>query len=171
MSMAVHDVSNAEGSEKAKNGRRLHRLGEIRKMRKLSVADVARKLQLEPEDVRQQEQATTDLTLSLLYRWQQLLKVPIGDLVIDAHNPLATPSIRREKLAEVMQLALWILANTKQPGIRRMAHTLIDQLVELAPELKPIAAAHSAGQHQRFDEQGRAMKGPLPVDFFLEPIE
>ena len=126
--MAGFDVSNSEQSQKPEEGPRLHRLGEVRKRRKLSVADVAQKLQLNPEDVKQQEQATTDLTLSLLY-------------------------------------------HTKQIAIRRMAHTLVDQLVELAPELKPIAAAHSAGQQQLFDEQGRALKGTLPVDFFLEPIE
>ena len=34
-----------------------------------------------------------------------------------------------------------------------------------------VHAISSAGQQQRFDEQGRALKGPLPVDFFLEPID
>jgi len=52
-----------------------------------------------------------------------------------------------------------------------MAHTLVDQLVELSPGLREIADAHTAGQAHRFDEQGRAMKGALPLDFFLEPIE
>jgi transcriptional regulator with XRE-family HTH domain len=164
-------VNNSDRSQRPQDNPPLHRLGEVRKLRRLSIGDVARKLQLDPDQVKQQEQATTDLTLSLLYRWQQLLKVPIGDLVIDAHHPLASPAVSREKLAKVMEVGLWILAHTKQPAIRRMAHTLVDQLVELAPELKPIAVAHSAGQEQRFDEQGRAMKGPLPVDFFLEPID
>ncbi len=47
-------MSNPERSERPKGERPLHRLGEIRKLRKLSVADVARRLQLAPEDVKEQ---------------------------------------------------------------------------------------------------------------------
>lgn len=164
----MNPTPNGNGDQSA---RRLHRLGELRKKRKLSLGEVARHLEMEPQAVRQQEESTSDVTLSVLYRWQQLLRVPVSDLLVDAHNPLSTPSLGQEKLADVLRSALRILEQTKQPGIRRMAHTLVDQLVELAPELKPIATSHSAGQRQRFDAQGRPMAGPLPVDFFLDPID
>lgn len=151
--------------------RALHRLGAIRKMRKLSLADVAQRLQLTCEEAKRQEQGESDLTLRDLYRWQQLLKVPVSDLLSDVEEPLALPAVKPEKLSPALQMALLILQQTKQPGIRRMAHTLVDQLVELSPELKRVAEEHTAGQSHRFDEQGRAMKGSLPVDFFLDPIE
>jgi transcriptional regulator with XRE-family HTH domain len=167
-------MGNMEKSENepAPGTRRvLHRLGAIRKMRKLSLADVAQRLHLTPEEAQRQEQSATDLTLRDLYRWQQLLKVPLAELLAEPDETLGLPAVKPEKLSPALEVALLILQQTKQPGIRRMAHTLVDQLVELSPELKRIAEEHTAGQAHRLDEQGRAMKGALPVDFFLDPIE
>jgi transcriptional regulator with XRE-family HTH domain len=151
--------------------RELHRLSIVRKLRKLTLNEVARQLQLPYEEARRQEQETSDLALSQLYRWQRLLQVPIADLLVDGDESLGVPAVKKEALTAVLEVALQIIAHTRQPGIRRIAHTLVDQLVELSPELKPIADAHTAGQAHLFDEQGRALKGALPVDFFLDPIE
>ena len=151
--------------------RALHRLSAVRKLRNVSLDDAARQLELTPQETKHQEQPTTDLTLSALYRWQELLKVPVGKLLVEGEGPLGLSSAKPDTLAEILRGALLILQHTKQPGIRRMAHTLVDQLVELSPGLREIADAHTAGQAHRFDEQGRAMKGALPLDFFLEPIE
>lgn len=166
--MSSHDHDMEESAAKH---RPLHRLGTVRRARKLSLDDVARQLQLPPEEAQRQEQATSDLSLSHLYRWQKALKVPVAELLVEGQESLGLPSVKPDALAQALQVALTILGQTKQPGIRRMAHTLVDQLVELSPELKRVAEAHTAGQAHRFDEQGRAQKGALPVDFFLEPIE
>jgi transcriptional regulator with XRE-family HTH domain len=149
----------------------LHRVRAARKARRLSLSEVAKHLALPPEEAERQEQPTSDLPLSTLYRWQKLLKVPVTELLVDGTGSLGLPSVKSERLAGALQVALAILAQTKQPGIRRMAHTLVDQLVELSPDLKQVADAHTAGQAHRFDEQGRAQKGALPLDFFMEPIE
>jgi transcriptional regulator with XRE-family HTH domain len=168
--MASCDGSQEKGQ--ASNGvQPLHRLAVVRKRRKLSLDEAARRLKLPAEEAERQEQATNDLTLSVLYRWQQMLKVPVGELLVDGAEPLGLPAVEAEKLSSVLRVALLILHQTKQPGIRRMAHTLVDQLVELSPGLRAIAESHTAGQAHRFDDQGRALKGSLPLDFFMDPIE
>ncbi len=151
--------------------RELHRLSAVRKLRRLTLSEVARELRLPYEEARRQEQGSCDLALSQLYRWQQLLQVPIEDLLVDHDDSLGVPAVKTETLAVVLEVALQIIARTRQAGIRRIAHTLVDQIIELSPELKRIADAHTAGQAHLFDEQGNALKGDLPVDFFLDPIE
>jgi hypothetical protein len=151
--------------------RELHRLSAVRKLRRLTLSDAARGLQLPYEEARRQEQSTSDLALSQLYRWQHLLQVPVAELLVEGEQPLGMPAVKAEAFTAVLDVVLRIIAQTRQPGIRRMAHTLVDQLVELAPELKQIADANTAGQAHLFDAEGRALKGALPVDFFLDPID
>jgi hypothetical protein len=79
--------------------------------------------------------------------------------------------MKRRKMAELLKTVVTILRDTKQPGIRRLAHTLVDQLVELVPELKRLSIRYGAGEGQLLDGQGRSTGRSLPLDFFLEPSE
>jgi transcriptional regulator with XRE-family HTH domain len=167
------DVNDSQGMPDAQPParRRLHRLAAARRARKLSLREAARQLDLNVEDVKRQEEATQDLSLSEFYRWQQLLNLPVEELLVETESPLPRPTVRREILTKMIQTVLTILRQTKQPAIRRMAHTLVDQMVDLHPELRAMADAQSAGRQHLLDDQGRAVKGPLPVDFFMEPID
>jgi transcriptional regulator with XRE-family HTH domain len=149
----------------------LHRLAAVRREKGLSLQAMAARLRVDVETVRQQEQATSDLPLSILDRWRQALDVPLGELLIEASHPLALPPIPERKTAELLEAALAILKQTKQTGIRRMAHTLVDQLVELRPELKSLATQCGAGSGQLLDAQGQSVGHELPLDVFLDAID
>jgi hypothetical protein len=51
-------------------------------------------------------------------------------------------------------------------SIQRFATMLEQQLVEVMPELKDVAAWHSIGQRRSPDELGRAAERTLPDSFF-----
>jgi hypothetical protein len=55
-------------------------------------------------------------------------------------------------------------ANTDQ--VRRLAQMLVEQLIELMPELRSVGPWHSVGQRRGRDELGRIAETPLPDSFF-----
>ena len=50
-----------------------------------------------------------------------------------------------------------------------MATMLEQQLIEVMPELKDVAAWHSVGQRRSHDELGRTAERTLPDTFFTDP--
>jgi transcriptional regulator with XRE-family HTH domain len=117
---------------------RLHRLGRVRQQRKLSREDVARALRVPVSEVERQEQETSDVSLSELYQWQRLLQVPLSELLVESRNPLSLPPVRQAQMSSLAGTAVKILDESKQTPIRRMAQTLINQIVELMPEVEQL---------------------------------
>ena len=70
-------------------GRPLHRIQEVRRLQGMSLRTAARQLGTDVRSIRAQEQASTDLKLSDLYRWQEALEVPIGELLVEDNEPLS----------------------------------------------------------------------------------
>jgi transcriptional regulator with XRE-family HTH domain len=151
--------------------RALHRLGAVRRLQGVSRRAIARRLNVDISVVKQQEEETCDLPLSTLYKWQELLEVPVAELLVDASDPLSPPILRRAQMVRVMKTALSILERTNQVPIRRMAETLVEQLVELMPELRGISAWHAVGQRRRLDEYGRAAERRLSTDMFVDLMD
>ncbi len=50
---------------------------------------------MDVKTVRQQEEETSDLRLSDLYRWQQALDVPVNELLTEDAEPLSRPVMER----------------------------------------------------------------------------
>jgi len=119
---------------------------------KVSVREVAR-----------QEQATTDVPLSTLYKWQQALEVPVAELLVDNDLPLSRPVKERSQLLRVMKTAVTILERSRQPAIQRMAQVLVDQLLEMMPELEGVGPWPAVGRRRRSDEPGQIACRPLPA--------
>ena len=124
----------------------LQRLAVVRQRQGISRRTVARRLNTDVATVRQQESASADITLSQLYKWQQILDVPLNELLIEADDSLSPPVQRRAQLIRLMKSALTISENTRQDTIRRMAQTLIEQLLEIMPELSGVGPWHAVGQ-------------------------
>ncbi len=146
----------------------LQRLAAVRQQQGISRRTVARRLNTDIATVRQQESETADITLSQLYKWQQVLDVPVGELLVEADDSLSAPVQRRAQLIRLMKSALTIRESTRQETIRRMAQTLIDQLLEIMPELAGVGAWHAVGQRRRLDELGIAAERRLSEDVFLD---
>ena len=118
---------------------------------------MARRLNVEVMDVRRQENPATDVPLSLLYKWQKALDVPITELLVESEDGLSEPLLRRAQLIRIMKTARAVHEQAADEELRSMAQTLIDELIEIMPELREIAAWHTVGKRRGASESGLAV--------------
>jgi transcriptional regulator with XRE-family HTH domain len=144
-------------------GRPLHRIQAVRVQQGMSLRTAARQLGIDVRAVRAQEQASTDLRLSDLYRWQQALDVPAADLLEESSEPLSRPVAERAKMVRVMKTAASLLESAESPTTRRMAENLVQQLCDVMPELKEVSSWHTVGQRRSLEELGRAAEQVVDV--------
>jgi transcriptional regulator with XRE-family HTH domain len=137
-------------------GRPLHRIGEVRVQQEVSLRTAARHLGVDLRTVREQEEETSDLRLSDLYRWQQVLDVPVSELLSDAEDGVSATILHRARMVKVMKTAQAILERASSAPIKRMAQMLVEQLTEVMPELEEVSAWHQTGTRRTTDELGRA---------------
>ena len=160
-------VGRDTGPAKASGGasrRALHRLAAVRRQQGVSQRNMARRLHVDLSDVCQQEQETTDLSLSVLYAWQRVLDVPVAELLADSDGALSPPVMERARLVKLMKTAAAIMEKAHTPSLRRMVTMLVEQLVEIMPELRDVAPWHTVGQRRTLDDYGRAVERQLPDD-------
>ncbi|MDD4267890.1 MAG: helix-turn-helix transcriptional regulator [Pirellulales bacterium] len=136
--------------------RALHRLAEVRRIQGLSQRTVARRLRLDMASVKQMEREDTDLPLSALYEWQKALDVPVGELLVEPDEPLSTPVMKRAQLVRLMKTAMAIKERSGQPAIQRLAEVLVNQLIEIMPELAQVTPWHAVGNRRSQSELGQA---------------
>jgi len=144
----------------------LHRLAAVRRQQGVSRRTMARRLNVDVATIKQQEDETSDLNLTTLRLWQQVLEVPLVDLLVDTDEPLSGPVLKRAKMVRLMKTATAILERARQPGIRRMAQMLIEQLVDLMPELAGVSPWHAVGKRRTRDEVGQAAHRSFSPDVF-----
>ncbi len=157
----------ANGSQANRSeAKELHRISEVRQQQGVSLRSVARKLNLPIQDVRDQEEPTADLQVSDLLKWQEILEVPLTDLLVDLQGPLSEPVSKRASMLRVMKTAKALLESTKNASNKRLANMLVEQLVQIMPELADVSAWHTVGQRRTQDEVGRIVERPIPDSFF-----
>jgi transcriptional regulator with XRE-family HTH domain len=140
----------------------LHRIAAVRRRQGVALRTVARVLNVEVEEAARQEQEHSDLPLSTLQKWQAVLDVPIAELLVDTEEMLSGPVLERARLVRVMKTAATILEKADSSRVRRLAETLIRQLVEIMPELEGIGPWHEyVGPRRRRDECGRTAERQL----------
>jgi len=153
------------------NDRQLHRLAEIRRRQGITRRTIARRLNTDIGTVKTQEQPDADLTLSTLYAWQEVLDVPVSELLVESEEPLSTPVLKRAQLVRVMKTAAAMYERTQQPAIKRMAQMLIEQLCEIMPELSGVSPWHAVGRRRTQDELGQAAIRHFSVELIHDLIE
>ena len=151
--------------------RPLHRLARVRRREGVSRRTVARRLKIDVAQVKSQENENADMLLSNLYQWQEVLDVPITELLVESDDPLSTPVLKRAQMVRLMKTARTILERSHQISIRRMAQTLIEQLLEVMPELKSVTPWHAVGQRRTRSELGQAARRRLSFDWFQDLAE
>jgi len=114
-----------------------------------------------------QEEAN-DLPLNVLYEWHKILKVPMAELLVESEYALSQPLKQRAQLVRLMKTALTLLGQADNKATRLMAQTLVDQLLEVMPELQGISAWNAVGARRRLDELGVAALRTLSEDAFLD---
>ena len=163
--------ANGNGSKAATGHifRRLHRIRTVRRQQGISLRTAARHLGANIREIRDQENESADLRLSDLYRWQAALDVPLEELLVESERPLSRPVLERAKMVRVMKTAAAILELAPTTQIARLAKRMVDQLVEMMPELKGVAPWHSVGQRRSADEFGQIVLRRISEHFFDNP--
>ena len=138
----------------------------MRRQQGISQRNIARRLSIDIATVREQEEETTDLPLSALYLWQRILEVPIAELLVDSNAPLSPPVFERARMVKVMKTVAAIAEKAETPSMKRLLQMLIEQLLEIMPELTDVAPWHTVGQRRTLDEYGRVVERQLPDDMF-----
>ena len=154
-------------------GQSLHRIQEVRRLQGMSLRTAARQLGTDIRSIRAQEQDTTDLRLSDIYKWQRALDVPVSELLVEEDEPLSRPVRERGAMLKIMKTARTLLESAPKGPAHRMAENLVEQLLELMPELKEVSPWHSVGQRRSLDEMGRIAETPLgdPNFYYHESCE
>jgi transcriptional regulator with XRE-family HTH domain len=167
-----HDMrAGAELPGSVPRGERpLHRLHEVRRREGISLRTMARRLKTDVSTVKSQEKSTADIPLSVLYEWQNVLKVPIDELLAEAEDQLAAPVLRRAKMVRLMKTALAIRERTKQQEIRRIAQMLAEQLLDMMPELSGVGPWHAVGKRRTQEELGEAVNRRLSLEALANMI-
>jgi transcriptional regulator with XRE-family HTH domain len=142
----------------------LHRLAAVRRQEGVSRRTIARRLGIGLREVQAQEQESADLPLSTLYRWKEVLNVPISELLEEDIGELSSPVMFRAKLLRVMRTAATILERTRNVATHRMAQYMVEQLIEIRPELKDTTPWPSVGKRRSRRELGRASQHRLSTD-------
>jgi len=143
---------------------KLHRIRELRKRQGVSLRTASRKLGIPASQVRQEESPDSDVLVSQLVRWAEALDVPIADLLEEPQNTLSSPIRERAKLVRIMKTVKSIAERTKEPAVGIMAEMLIDQLVDLMPELEDIHPWNNVGQRRSLNDLGQIAERRISCD-------
>ncbi len=135
--------------------RRLHRIAEVRQQEHVSTRSAQLALGLSGTEVRQQEDPSYDMRLSELYRWQELLGVPVAELLAEPAGGLSRSVFERAGMVKAMKTAATILEQACRPGTRTLAQRLIAQMLEVMPELADVSPWPSVGQRRTLHDLGR----------------
>lgn len=150
------------------HARKLHQLGEARRRQGLSVRCVAQRLGRTVSEVRAQENEYADLLISELLRWQAALDVPIEELLCEPQDSLSPRVLTRARLLRIMKTAIAIRRQSRSEAERRLARLLVEQLLELMPELKEVSGWPAVGHRRTAEEFGRIAENPIPDDWMHE---
>lgn len=146
---------------------RLHRIAEVRQQQGVTLRNVARRLGIEMAVVRRQEQAESDLRISDLLRWQQVLDVPLAELLEEGEGQLSGPVLARSRMVKLMKTAAAIREQVGERGqATRLISQLIEQILEIMPELADVTPWHTVGQRRTLDDVGRAARNTVSDDLF-----
>ena len=164
-SVVRFDESGREPTRKGNApGQPLHRIQDVRLQQGMTLRTASRHLGLDVRTIRAQEQSTSDLRLSDLYRWQAALEVPVQELLVENDEPLSRPVMERARMVRLMKTAAALFEEAPNINVKRMAENLIEQLTEIMPELKDVGPWHSVGQRRTLDEVGRIASNPISVE-------
>lgn len=146
----------------------LQKLNAARRRQGLSVRCVAQRIGRSIGEVRAQEDERADLLVSELYRWQAALEVPIEELLAEPSDALSPRVMMRAQLLKVMKTAMAMRRQARSEAERRLSRLLIEQLLEIMPELKEVTGWPAVGHRRRTDEVGRIGENPIPDDWLHE---
>jgi hypothetical protein len=160
----------AGSASPARRQRRLHRIAEVRRLQGVTLRNVSRRLGTPLALIRRQEQPDCDLRLSDLLNWQDVLEVPVAELLVEGEGQLSGPVLQRSRMVKLMKTAAAIRERTHDTTTARMVSMLIEQILELMPELADVTPWHTVGQRRTLDDVGRTARQTISDDVFRRPL-
>jgi len=151
--------------------RALHQIAAVRRREGLSRRAVARRMGIDIQTVRDEELQTTDMPLSRLYQWQAALGVPVAELLSDGDTSLSPPVLKRAQILRIMKTAAAIRERATTLPIQRMAQMLVEQILEIMPELKDVSPWNAVGQRRTLDDLGQAAQRRISLDSLYDLLE
>jgi transcriptional regulator with XRE-family HTH domain len=144
----------------------LHRIAEVRRLQGVTLRNVSRRLGVSLAVIRRQEDPDCDLRVSELLRWQEVLEVPLAELLEEGDGQLSGPVLQRSRMVKLMKTAAAIRERTEGTAAGRMVSMLIDQILEIMPELADVAPWHTVGQRRTLDDLGRTARCTISDEVF-----
>jgi hypothetical protein len=166
---AAADVGDESLHASNRGHRRLHRIADVRRLQGVTLRNVSRRLGTPMTVVRRQEQPDCDLRLSDLLQWQEVLEVPVAELLVEGEGQLSGPVLQRSRMVKLMKTAAAIRERTHDSTTGRMVSMLIDQILELMPELADVTPWHAVGQRRTLDDVGRTARQTVAEEVFRRP--
>jgi transcriptional regulator with XRE-family HTH domain len=162
--------SNAAATSAAVNrdAMQLHRIAEVRQRQGVTLRNVARRLGMSLPVVRRQEQGDCDLRLSDLHRWQQVLEVPVAELLVEGEGSLSGPVLQRSRMVKLMKTAAAIRERSRDAESARLVTMLVEQILEIMPELADVSPWPAPGQRRTLDDVGRAARSVVSEEVFRQ---
>ncbi|MBP3556421.1 MAG: hypothetical protein J6K20_01795 [Thermoguttaceae bacterium] len=160
--------SNPERRSPLKSARPLHFIASTLRKQNATLAGCARRLGITLSEAAAQARPDADLTLSQLYAWRAVLDVPTSEL-IPFDDVVPDPIRNRALLLRTMKTARQLQDLSRGTRLEPAVASLVDQLIELMPELAETPAWPSVGQSRAPREPGSATRR-VDADFsrFLE---
>lgn len=162
-------VGSRRMCSREKGAPKLNCIAEVIEREHASPRSLAQRMNMTVSEVLECTAPTNDLTLSELYRWQEVLNVPITELLVELDSTLSAPVKYRCQLLKAMRTVRSIQENSSEEPIQTMAMRLAKQLLELMPELKHVSAWPSVGQRRSLSELGALADRVLPEHLFHNP--
>lgn len=166
---AEFEYSNPLPRPSSHEAKQLHRIAEVRQRQGVTLRNVARRLGMALPQARRQEQPDSDLRITDLHRWQEVLEVPVAELLVEGDGQLSGPVLERSRMVKLMKTAAAIRERTEGQPVGRMVTMLIEQILEIMPELSDVTPWHTVGQRRTLDDIGRAGRMLVPEEVFRRP--
>lgn len=155
----------------AGRARALHQIAKVRRREGVSCRSVARRLGIDIKRVRLEEAPTVDMPLSRLYQWQAALDVPVTELLVDGDGSLSPPVLKRVQVIRLMKTAALIRERAHSAPMQRMAQMLVEQILEIMPEIKDVSAWNAVGRRRTLDELGEAANRRISLEALDDMME
>jgi hypothetical protein len=94
--------------------------------------------------------------------------VPMEELLNGPDDSLSPRVLSRARLLRIMKTARSIRNQAHSEPQRRMARLLINQLLEIMPELKDVTSWPTVGHRRTADEVGRIGENPVSDNWIME---
>ncbi|MDG2208292.1 MAG: hypothetical protein P8K78_10340 [Pirellulales bacterium] len=135
----------------------LHRIREIRGQQEVTLRALARKMHMPMRDVRAQEDPSCDLPLTALYRWQQALRVPASEILVEPGDKLSSPVNIRARLLRMMKTIVTILDKPQPERTANLLENLRNEILAVMPEIESIDRWHGSNATRGADDIAAAV--------------